>query len=141
MITSAQALARFGDPRKNERLHMTLWDVPSVLEIGVIPKRLYCNTQMVIPLGKAFRNLVDRGLADNLKTWDGCFNIRPMKGTRSTPSLHSWGIAIDVDAAWNGFRKPVTMDPAIAKCFKDAGFDWGGDWNPKDGMHFQLARI
>lgn len=141
MITSAQCLAKFGDPRLNEAKHMTLWDVPAHLELGTIPNRLYCNKAMVGPLSKAFANLIAGGFVDQLITWDGCFNIRPMKGTRATPSLHSWGMAIDINAAWNGFKKPVTMGVDFASCFKSAGFDWGGDWATKDGMHFQPSHF
>jgi hypothetical protein len=56
-------------------------------------------------------------------------------------SLHSWGIAIDVNAAWNGLGKEPTLTPEFVKCFTDAGFDWGGTWKRKDGMHFQLSNI
>lgn len=135
MITSKQCLARYGDPVLEKSL--VLWDVPAELEIGVIPKRIYCNKDLVKPLTQAFNNLIDRNLVDQLKTWDGCFNIRKKRGAVSA-SLHSWAIAIDVNAAWNGFNKTPTMSKEFVACFKDAGFDWGGDWTSQDGMHFQL---
>jgi hypothetical protein len=91
-------------------------------------------------LEKAFKNIIDRGLVNELKTWDGCFNIRKKRGATSA-SLHSWGIAIDINAAWNGFGKPPTMSKELVSCFKDVGFDWGGDWTRPDGMHFQLASL
>lgn len=138
MITSAMAAKRYGDPRRESA--MVLWDVPTSLEIGVIPKKIYCNKDMVGPLSKAFGFLIDRGHVHELKTWDGCFNIRKKRGALS-PSLHSWGIAIDVNAAWNGFGKPPTLSPGFVKCFTDAGFDWGGTWTKPDGMHFQLAEF
>ena len=47
MITSKQALARYGS--SVHETGMVLWDVPSELEIGVIPKRIYCNRALVIP--------------------------------------------------------------------------------------------
>jgi hypothetical protein len=76
-----------------------------------------------------------------LKTFDGCFNIRKQRGAASQ-SLHSWGIAIDVNAAWNGLGKATsTYQHGFVKCFTDAGFDWGGTWKRLDGMHFQLAAI
>ena len=138
MVTAQQALKKYGPPEKEAC--MTLWDVPSELEIGVIPKRIYCNKDMVGPLEKAFRNLIERGKIEELRTWDGCFNIRRKRGAASA-SLHSWGIAIDINAAWNRFGGTPTLSQAFVQCFKDAGFDWGGDWTKKDGMHFQLARI
>lgn len=141
MIRSADAMKKYGHPKTNEAKHMTLWDVPAHLEIGVLPKRLYCNRDLIGPLSKAFELLKARGLADDIKTWDGCFNIRPMKGTKATYSLHSWGIAIDIDAAWNGFNKPTHLAKEIVACFKEAGFEWGGDWGTKDGMHFELSKL
>ena len=68
MVTSAQALKKYGDPTKESS--MTLWDVPKELEIGVLPKRLYCNKDMILPLTKAFKNLISTGCVKELKTWD-----------------------------------------------------------------------
>lgn len=140
MVTSKQALAKYGLPETEKA--MVVWDVPADIEAAIpaAPKRVYCNKDLVKPLEQAFRNLIARGLAKELRTWDGCFNIRRKKGNPS-PSLHSWGLAIDVNAAWNGWNRPPTLTPEFVQAFKDAGFDWGGDWKTKDGMHFQLAKL
>lgn len=142
MVTSKMCLDKWGDPAitANELKYMTVWDVPTHLEIGVIPKKLYCNKLMVPALIKAFTNLIDRRFVKELKTFDGCFNVRKKRGLLSL-SLHSWGIAIDVNAAWNGLGKTPTLSAGFVKCFTDAGFEWGGTWQRKDGMHFQLAAI
>ena len=142
MVTSAQCLKKWGDPAvtANELKYMTVWDVPAHLEIGVIPKKLYCNKIIIAPLIQAFSNLIDRDFVKELKTFDGCFNVRKKRGLTSM-SLHSWGIAIDVNAAWNGLGKTPVLSEGFVKCFTDAGFDWGGTWQRKDGMHFQLKSI
>lgn len=137
-ITASQSLRHYGPP-EDER-NMILWDVPTELEIGVIPKRIYCNKDMVIPLQVAFENLIKRGCVDQLKTWDGCFNIRRKRGGISS-SLHSWGLAVDVNAAWNRMGRTPTLSSEFVKCWTDAGFEWGGRWRIPDGMHFQLSRI
>lgn len=138
MVTPKQCLAKYGDPVKENS--MRLWDVPPELEIGTLPKKLYCNIDIVEPLTQAFKNLIERELVHELITWDGCFNIRKQRAATSQ-SLHSWGIAIDVNAAWNGLGKDPMLSPGFVKCFTDAGFDWGGTWKRKDGMHFQLSSI
>ena len=138
MLTAAMCQKKYGDPESEK--FMVVWDVPAELEIGVIPKKLYCNRDLVKPLEQAFRNLISRKLIGELKTWDGCFNIRKKRGATS-PSLHSWGVAIDINAAWNGFGKPPVLSAAFVKCFTDAGFDWGGTWTKPDGMHFQLKTL
>lgn len=140
MVTSKDCFARYGDPFKNEGKYMVIWDVPACCEHGAIPKRVYCNRDMIPLLEKAFKNVNERGLADQVKTWDGCFNIRKKRGATSM-SLHSWGLAIDFNAAWNGFGKKPTMSPELVKCFTDAGLDWGGTWSKPDGMHFQIAKL
>lgn len=139
MVTSNQALKKYGQP-SDSNPWLTLWDVPTELEIGVIPKRIYCNKDMVKPLENAFRNLIKTGCVKELKTWDGCFNIRNKRGL-SSMSLHSWGIAIDVNAFENGLNQTPKLSKEFVKCFTDAGFDWGGTWTRKDGMHFQLSKI
>ena len=138
MITSAQALQRYGDPRTEAA--MTLLNVPTDLRIGAVPARIYCNRDLVQPLLRAFQNIRDAGLADELKTWDGCFQLRTKRGGR-TASLHSWGLAVDVNAAWNARGAKPTLSLNFVLCWLEAGFDWGGEWSTPDGMHFQLAEF
>jgi len=138
MITSKQCLDRFGQPESEK--WMVLFDVPAEMELGAIPKRIYCNKYMVEPLKRALLNIIQRGLVSQLKTWDGCFQIRKKRGALS-PSLHSWGMAIDINAAWNAFGAKPTMSKELVDCFTDAGFEWGGAWAKKDGMHFELKEF
>jgi hypothetical protein len=139
MVTSAQCLKKYGQPSPSNP-HMTLWDVPGHLEIGIIPKRIYCNRDLIQPLANAFQELIRTGHVKELKTWDGCFNIRKKRGA-SSMSLHSWGIAVDMNAFENGMGQTPKLSPGFVKCFTDNGFDWGGNWRRKDGMHFQLSKI
>ena len=138
MVTSAQALKKYGTPENQKS--MVLWDVPTELEIGVIPKKIYCNKDLVKPLSIALQFLINTGYVKELKTWDGCFNIRKKRGL-SSMSLHSWGIAIDVNAFENGLNMQPKLSAGFVKCFTDAGFVWGGLWQRKDGMPFQLSKI
>ena len=139
MVTSQQALKKYGTPSQSNP-NLTLWDVPAELEIGVIPKRIYCNKDMVAPLTAAFKALISTGCVTELKTWDGCFNIRKKRGLASM-SLHSWAIAIDVNAFENGLNQTPKLSKLFVSCFTNNGFDWGGTWTRKDGMHFQLSKI
>lgn len=67
---------------------------------------------------------------------------RNIAGT-STPSLHSYGFAIDVDPT----RNPVTrngrmitdLPPGVGALAAKYGLAWGGNWNSyKDPMHFSV---
>lgn len=139
MVTSQQAQKKYGAPSPSNP-HMVVWDVPTELEIGMIPKKIYCNKDMVEPLSNAFKKLISTKAVNELKTWDGCFNIRNKRGLNSM-SLHSWGIAIDVNAFENGLNQTPKLSPLFVSCFTTSGFDWGGTWTRKDGMHFQLSKI
>jgi hypothetical protein len=46
-------------------------------------------------------------------------------------SYHQYGLAIDID--------PVTQD--VARIGKSLGFEWGGDWEFYDPVHFQMIVI
>ena len=139
MVTSQQALKKYGTPAINNP-HLVLWDVPKELEIGLIPKRIYCNKDLIGPLSEAFKKLIETKAVNELKTWDGCFNIRKKRGL-SSMSLHSWGLAVDMNAFENGLGQTPKLSKQFVECFTSSGFDWGGIWQRKDGMHFQLAKI
>lgn len=138
MIKSSECQKRYGAPELEKA--MVIFHVPLDLTLGAVPSRIYCNKDLVLPLTKALRNVVTRGLSYQLKSWDGCFNIRQKKGSLAV-SLHAWGLAIDINAAWNGWKKVPTMSKELVACFTDAGFEWGGNWRTPDGMHFQLAEF
>lgn len=139
MITSDDCYKKYGQP-KSDGKYLTLWDVPTELEIGVIPKRIYCNHDLILPLSTAFRALIQTGLVSELKTWDGCFNIRKVRGSETAMSLHSWAIAVDVNAFENGMGQISKLSDGFVQCFKESGFRWGGDFKRTDPMHFQLRK-
>ena len=136
MITAKMCLDRFGSPVHEN--NMMLWDIPEVMERSAIPGRIYCNRDMQPALAQAIVNLIVRNQVQNLKTWDGCFHIRPVRGG-SSASLHSWGLAVDMNASWNGLGTEGNMTPEFVKCWTDAGFTWGGTFSRKDPMHFELS--
>lgn len=143
MVSHLDCIHKYGEPTvMMEHQHLTLWDIPEWINSSIpeLPNRVYCNRDLIKPLQQAFQNIIDRDLCKLVKTWDGCFNIRLKRGG-SNWSLHSWAIAIDINAAWNGLGKEPQMPQSLVNCFTDAGFDWGGTWRRPDGMHFQLAMI
>lgn len=103
-----------------------------------IVKRIYCNKDMHAPLIAALKAVKDRGLQAELKTFDGCFNIRAVRGNNSLSS-HAYGLAIDLNAKENGLGAVPKLSAAFVKCFTDQGFDWGGNFSRKDGMHFSYC--
>lgn len=138
LITSSDCYKKYGDPHTEK--FMTMWDVPSELEIGVIPRRIYCNVDLVLPLSNVFKSLIETGHVKELKTWDGCFNIRLVRGSATIMSLHSWGIAVDVNAFENQLKQVPKLSDGFVQCFKQSGFNWGGDFSRPDGQHFELRR-
>jgi hypothetical protein len=135
MTTSKQLFQRFGPP--DEENNMSSLVIPGNLGLHHVPGRIYCNKDMQPALLTAFKSIAALGLQDLIKTYDGCFCIRRKTGG-SSPSLHSWGYAIDINAAWNRFGQSPTMDSRIVESFEDAGFEWGGRWKGSiDGMHFE----
>lgn len=74
--------------------------------------------------------------------YGGAYNYRLMRGGNSL-SMHSWGCAIDLDPARNGYGDSTphfAAVPEVLKAFADEGWEWGGPWSKADGMHFQAAR-
>lgn len=154
MITSAQCLKKYGDPNllETQQKHFEIWIVPNDIReafkhvrfsaVGTIgfPKKIFINTDFQPVLEQALRNVIERELTRELKTWDGCFIIRNKRGLSSL-SLHSWALAVDVNASENQLNQTPKLSAEFVKCFTDAGCDWGGDWKRLDAMHFQIASI
>ena len=83
----------------------------------------------------------------NLDIFSGCRVVRRITGG-SGWSMHSWGIAVDIDAANNEFRDTWAsgkMDGAEYKPYVDLWYAEGainlGRERNYDPMHFQFARL
>lgn len=92
----------------------------------------------------ALREVVARGFADEIhpEEFGGCYVPRfigrdPRKGL----SLHTWGIAVDLNVPGNQRGVAGEIDRTVVAIFKKWGFAWGGDWAWTDPMHFELARL
>ncbi len=87
----------------------------------------------------AFKKIVERKLADKIVSFDGCLNKRKIANSE-TWSMHSWAIAMDLNAATNPYgQKTFDMSTEVVACFEEEGFIWGGRWQYPDAMHFQYA--
>jgi LysM repeat protein len=108
-------------------------------DIPALPHGRIYGHKLLEPVFRAvFDEIMDKEFASSLRTYDGCFVSRhkmwdPHRGL----SVHSWGIAIDLNAATNMPSMRGDMDPRIVEIFRAHGFKWGGDFG--DPMHFQYC--
>ena len=72
----------------------------------------------------------------------GTYNCRTVADT-GEPSMHSWGAAIDINAAraaywlWPRAAAADILPAQIIDIFERHGFIWGGKWLHYDTMHFE----
>ena len=102
------------------------------------------NKGMLPQLRAALDEVVQKGLAAKIHPgeYGGCYVPRyiandPSKGL----SLHSWGMAVDLNVPGNQRGTVGQMDRRVVAIFKKWGFAWGGDWNYTDPMHFEMDRV
>jgi predicted chitinase len=91
------------------------------------------------------------GLIKDIISFDGSFVprfIRATSGANRPISSHTWGIAFDINASWNGLGQVparVGQNGSVRLMVKSAikwGFYWGGWWPRRpDGMHFEINRL
>ncbi len=103
-----------------------------------------CNRALFPQLRAALGEVVQRGLADRIHPGEyaGCYYPRYIGRDPSNGlSLHSWGIALDLNVPGNQRGTVGEMDRQVVAIFKKWGFAWGGDWHYTDPMHFEMNRL
>lgn len=89
----------------------------------------------------------EAGLLPLVKTWEGSFVPRFVRGSRTTLSNHAFGSAFDINYAWNQLGHVpalVGREGSVRKLALIAlkyGFYWGGHFARLDGMHFEVYKI
>lgn len=106
--------------------------------------RVTCHRVMLTQLRAALSEIVQRDLANTIDVGDygGCYVPRFIgRDPRQGLSLHTWGIAIDLNVAGNQRGSAGEIDRRVVAIMKKWGFAWGGDWQWTDPMHFELAAL
>ncbi len=152
-LTRADAEARYGHIDfaskywPNQGMWISMFKVPdgwfpnwTVLDTGLVVRHIACNIDIHVPLANALADVKAKGLEHELHTFDGCFNIRAVRGS-TLPSTHSYGLGLDFNAATEPMGTNTThWTPAFIKCFTEQEFDWGGNFTGrKDSMHLSRA--
>jgi len=152
MVTGDMLGALYGDPSKNTNawaeVNMHVWRIPDAIRkrIPELPGRIYMHKDFSPIVESWLAGLIVAHVADEINTFDGCWNVRPMRGLKQL-SIHSWGMAIDFNAAHNPLGMTTKqahlkgLTPFTQKFFDvsrnyvDCGIDWP---RRPDGMHFQI---
>lgn len=148
--------AVYGDPDKLVRpdgtvspfweARMVVVDFPSPLPIGWDPARVAhgarVNTAIAEQVERVFERISEEGLWGKLRTFDGGYAWRAQRNSSSILSLHSYGAALDFNAATNKQGMRGDMDPSLVRVFGESGWTWGGSFQGSriDPMHFQFAK-
>jgi hypothetical protein len=103
-------------------------------------RSIRCHRLLATSFESIFAEICARDLTNHIHSIDGCYVFRPKRFGVGL-STHSWGIAIDINAASNRRGTAGDMNQEIIEIFKTAGFIWGGNWmgRNRDPMHFQFC--
>jgi hypothetical protein len=103
-----------------------------------------CNKAFIPQLRAALSEIVQSGLASSIHPdeYAGCYYPRYIgRSAANGLSLHSWGIAVDLNVPGNQRGTAGEMDRRVVAIMKKWGMAWGGDWNYTDPMHFEMNRV
>lgn len=87
------------------------------------------------------------GLLHHVKSWEGAYVPRFIRGSRTTLSNHAFGSAFDINYTGNELgREPAALGSKdsvreLVPLAHEWGFYWGGHFSRADGMHFEIAKL
>lgn len=148
-LTGDEAAREFGTFRYRWKADGALWIEPEFVRENIRTERVpllgqvRCHRLMLPQLRGALQEVVDRGLASRIhpEQYGGCFVPKGIEGSPGAISLHTWGIAIDLNVPGNLRGTEGEIDRRVVAIFKRWGFAWGGDWSWTDPMHFEMAGV
>lgn len=168
----AEVIATFGNPGTGSAA-LTAWVAANIVtcrdvngtrgfpSMPGVPRRFYFETHRLVEVRMRAAFDAARAAAPGYAVERAAsFVFRHERHDPARPlSLHSWGIAVDIDSETNAAhdyaderapvpwsdewmrRWPRGLPREFVEAFESVGFVWGGRWPSfKDPMHFQLAR-
>lgn len=164
LISNGERQAIFGRfdyqrvaPGKDDIRILGQWEAKSIVSVAVpqligvkgapASGRIRVHRLVAEQCKALFQAWQDDGLLPLIRSWEGSFVPRFIRGSGTTLSNHSWGTAFDVNYAWNqlGHRPALRGEPGSVRELvpraNQLGFYWGGHFSRRDGMHFEVARL
>lgn len=133
--------------------YLTVIDLPYPMRLAwdtnTTVKKVRCHKLAAERFKKLFDDILQEYGEDRIKElgidlFGGIFHYRQKRAGASL-SMHSWGIAIDLDPLRNAMNTTVKKANfskseynKLRLIFKENGFVWGGDLWKKDCMHWQV---
>lgn len=136
-----------------QKKNMILVDFSKFRKVNkILPDKIYCNKIIVNDLFKVFEQLQKDKLIAEIKSYDGCFNPRYIRGMEAKKILsnHAYGTALDFNAIDNPLGKtrleniesklhPWSSD--FIAVWEKYNFINGYRFQRGDGMHFEYTNI
>jgi hypothetical protein len=164
LVSNAERAETFGSfryeriaPDKDDIRIFGGWDAENIVSISIpqlrgvqgAPKsgRIRVHKLVTGQFQALFAAWQQASLLRLIKTWDGSFVPRFVRGSGTTLSNHAWGTAFDINVAWNprgalpALRSREGSVRELVPLANEHGFYWGGHFSRRDGMHFEVARV
>lgn len=148
----SECMSFYGRPGTNQ----VSLQLPYPMRIAWEPKQIVkswsCHAKVHDNFERIFQRTLDHYGMEKIKElrldmWGGTLNVRRMRGGSSW-SMHSWGIAVDIDPDNNQLkwgRDRATLAKPVYNKFWEFVYDEGaislGKERNYDWMHFQFARL
>jgi hypothetical protein len=131
---------RYGDPRDAgfEQKWLVIWEIKD--QFPWFPKISICIHKHFRPmLEAALTELLVMNLHVEIKSVQESFKVRMITGSTGVLSVHSWGVALDMNAEQNPLGSSGTWSPAFLEVMRKHKICCGQDWEGrKDPMHFAM---
>lgn len=134
--------------KKFEQKFMSLLKYPLIIKTAfpTLGESVYINIDFAPVYLKFLNRLIEKNLHTEVTVNDQCFNIRMVRGSEKSISIHSWGMAVDLNPVNNPLG--LSREQAIAKGLKPftaefqetaktCGLVCGYNFKRCDGMHFE----
>lgn len=154
-MNNPTVIKKYGVPNVTGEGYLVSLDLPYPMRIAwdtdSIVKKMRCHRLVKDNFDAVFKDLLAHYGYDKIKElgidlFGGCFNYRKMRNG-SKLSMHSWGIAIDLDPARNQLRETSATarfarpeyKPMIDIFYKNNFISLGREKN-FDWMHFEIKK-
>ena len=153
MISRKNLIKKYGEANKTGKGYIVQIDLPYPMYLNwstsTYVEKISCHKLVADKLVAIFTEILEVYGLEKIKElqlddFGGCFNYRLMRGGKEL-SLHSWGVAIDLDPDRNRLKETSKTArfarpeyKAMIDIFYKHGFESLGREKNYDWMHFQV---